>query len=295
MDKKRISFFLFLGLVLAAVLILMISLPELDLRGGEPIPLNLNVVIPVPGGNVVLPGGNILYWFIRGFAALIIIGLPIYIIYSLFSPQGRRRLLVEVIILVVLTFVLDRVARSIQNQPKAEQTQSVEAPQDQPPSTSSTGGQSEQFEASTPSWLVWSASIGLALFVTGLIALVFWLYYRRHFKRLSPIDRLAREAERAAFTLQEGGDFKNTIIRCYYQMSQILYAERGIRREQAMTPSEFVQALEQKGFPGEPIQFLTKIFEDVRYGTKLPAKREEDKAIWYLTVIAEASKNIHPV
>ncbi len=74
-------------------------------------------------------------------------------------------------------------------------------------------------------------------------------------------------------------------------MSQIIYSERGIQRELAMTASEFEQALEEKGFPREPIQYLTRIFEEVRYGTKQPAKQEEDKAIWYLSVIADASKD----
>ena len=294
MKNKKNSVLLFFGLSIIAVVLLMISLPEFQLSGSQPLPLNIDVKIPVMGTVAVIPGGNVLYWIIRGIAALIIVGLPIYVIYNLFSPQGRRRLLADVFILVILVFILDRISRSVQNQPKEETTQSAESPIEQPPPGGSTGGSSEQFEAKTPEWLVWGASIGVALFLTSLIGLGLWFYYRRQFRSSGPLEQLAQEAEKAVTALQGGGDFKNIIIRCYYQMSQILYSERGIRRDLAMTPSEFEQALEAKGLPSEPIQYLTKIFEDVRYGTKQPAKREEDKAIWYLTVIAEASKNKSP-
>lgn len=295
MDKKRTTLLLILILSLVAVVILMIGLPGLNLKGGEPLALDLQVVIPVPGGDVILPGGNIFFWIMRGLIALVLISLPIFIVYSLFTPQGRRQLLTLAIILIVTVFLLDRISRSVQNQPKELPAPNVEVAPEQPSNTNSSGVPPEQFEAKTPEWLTWTVSIGVAVLLTGIIGLVFWLYYKRNLKRLSPVDRLAREAQKAATAIQEGGDFKNTIIRCYYQMSQIIYSERGIRRDQAMTPSEFVLALEEKGFPGEPIQFLTRIFEDVRYGTKQPEKREEEKAVWYLTVIADASKNVRPI
>lgn len=292
MDKKKRSVLLILGLAIIAIVILMISLPGFHLVGGEPLPFDTAVIVPFMGSDVVLPGGNVLFWIIRGFMALMIVGLPIYIIYCLLTPQGRRRLLAEVIIVGVMIFLLDRIARNLQEQPKKEETaQSSEAPYQQSPSSGTGSSPSEQFEANTPEWLVWTVSIVAAVLMTGLVAFVVWFYYKRHYQRLTPVDRLAREAVRAADALKGGEDFKNTIIRCYYQMSQIIYAERGIRRDIAMTPSEFELALVEKGIPKEPIQFLTRIFEDVRYGKKQPAKGEEEKAIWFLTVIAEASKN----
>ncbi len=291
MKKNKVLYLLTLGIGLLAILILVISLPEFRLQEGQPFPLDMDLSISVMGTEAILPGGNVLYWFLRGMAALIIIGLPIYIIVSLFSPEGRRRLLAQIVIMLVMLFVLDRVAKIVQEKPKEEQAQSIEAPVEQPLSGEGENIQTEQFEATTPEWMVWGSSIAVALFFTGLVALGLWFYYRRYHKRLSPSDRLAQEAERAISDLQSGGDFKNVIIRCYYQMSQIIYSERGIQRDLAMTASEFEQALEEKGFPREPIQYLTRIFEEVRYGTKQPAKQEEDKAIWYLSVIADASKD----
>ena len=55
-------------------------------------------------------------------------------------------------------------------------------------------------------------------------------------------------------------------LNCYAEMSQALQAEKGIRRAQAVTTHEFEKELLTKGFPGRPIQQLTRLFEQVRYG-----------------------------
>lgn len=290
MDTKKRLTLLLLGLALCAAVILAVSLPEFHLRGGQPLPLGGEVKIPLMGDSAILPGGNVLLLLIRGFLALMVIALPIYIVYSLFSPEGRRRLLSEFILLVIVLFLLDQLGRMVQNQPEQEQAANVEAPADTSVSDGSESGEMETFEARTPESLVWLTSVLFAIFITGLVAVGFWVYYRRYKPRTTAMERLANEAGKAAAELQGGGDFKNTIIRCYYQMSQILYAEQGIRRDIAMTPHEFEQALEEKGFPGEPIRFLTNIFEDVRYGNRQPEQKEEDKAIFFLSVIADASR-----
>jgi hypothetical protein len=290
MNKNKVLYLFIFGIGLLAVLILAMSLPEFHLQEGRPFPLNLGLSISFMGTQAILPGGNVLYWVLRGVAALIIIGLPIYIIVSLITPEGRKRLLLQVVLLLIALFILERVSKTIQNQPKVEQSPVIESTTQLPNLGESANTKTEQFEAVTPAWMVWGSSIGVALFFTGLVALGLWLYYRRHIKHLEPSERLVHEAEKAISALQSGEDFKNVIIRCYYQMSQVIYSERGIQRDLAMTASEFERALEEKGFPREPIHYLTKIFEEVRYGTKHPAKQEEDKAIWYLSVIADASR-----
>ena len=291
MTKNKILYLSIFGIGLLAILILAISLPEFHLQDGQPFPLNADFSISFMGTQAILPGGNVLYWILRGVAALILVGLPIYIIVSLLTPEGRKRLLVQVILLLIALFILDQVSKTIQNQPKAEQSPVAGSPAELPEMGEIGNTQTEQFEAVTPAWMVWGSSIGVALLFTGLVALGLWLYYRRHVKHYEPSERLVLEAEKAISALQSGEDFKNVIIRCYFQMSQVIYSERGIQRDLAMTASEFEQALEEKGFPREPIHYLTKIFEEVRYGTKHPVKHEEDKAIWYLSVIADASKS----
>jgi hypothetical protein len=290
METKHRSLLGLLGLALGTAVILAVSLPEFHLGSGQPLPLGGDFKISVMGESAILPGGNLILMLIRGFLALMVIALPIYIVYSLFSPEGRRRLLSEFILLVIVFFLLNQLGRMAQNQQEEKPAVSIEAPKDQSLPESNGSGEAETFEAQTPESLVWITSIVVALFVTGLVAVGIWIYFRRHSPRTTAFERLANEAEKAAAALQGGEDFKNTIIRCYYQMSQILFAEQGIRREIAMTPHEFEQALEEKGFPSEPIHYLTHIFEDVRYGNRQPEQKEEDKAVFFLSVIADVSR-----
>ncbi len=179
MEKNKVIYLSTFGIGLLAILILVISLPEFRLQEGQPFPLDMDFSISVMGTEAILPGGNVLYWILRGFSALIIIGLPIYIIVSLFSPEGRRRLLAQIVIMVVMLFILDRVAKIVQDKPKVEQAQSIESPVEQPLSGEGENIQTEQFEATTPEWMVWGSSIAVALFFTGLVALGLWFYYRR--------------------------------------------------------------------------------------------------------------------
>jgi hypothetical protein len=89
-----------------------------------------------------------------------------------------------------------------------------------------------------------------------------------------------------------GGNLKNTIMRCYYEMSQVINEQRGIRRDRSMTPREFEIYLESNGLPGEPVRQLTHLFEDVRYGDLAVGEKEEQQAQSSLTAIIEAVKRV---
>jgi hypothetical protein len=83
-------------------------------------------------------------------------------------------------------------------------------------------------------------------------------------------DHLQEFADKAQAALNDleaaKTEFDDVIIQCYAEMSQVLQAERDIHREQAMTTHEFGQELLTKGFPAQPVQQLTHLFEQVRYG-----------------------------
>jgi hypothetical protein len=74
-------------------------------------------------------------------------------------------------------------------------------------------------------------------------------------------------------------------MRCYYEMSRVLRQQRGIRRDQAMTPREFAIFLEEAGLPVEAVGRLTRLFEQVRYGAKVPDRREEAQALASLEAV----------
>ncbi len=59
-----------------------------------------------------------------------------------------------------------------------------------------------------------------------------------------------------------------------------------------MTAQEFEQFLKDAGLPKEPLRQLTRLFEDVRYGTKVPSEKEERQAVRCLTAIAKACRSL---
>jgi hypothetical protein len=141
--------------------------------------------------------------------------------------------------------------------------------------------------ANPPDWVVYSVDI-LLLLIPLTLAWLFWLRWRSHRRKGAPLEMLAQEAQQALTRLQGGHNLKDTIMRCYAEMSQALQKERGLERQQAMTPREFEDYLAQSGLQDEHIRQLTRLFENVRYGSKTPGQREEQEAVACLQAIVQA-------
>jgi hypothetical protein len=118
-----------------------------------------------------------------------------------------------------------------------------------------------------------------------------WFFWRRLRAQASPLELLAEEAQSALADLQSGGDLKDTVLRCYREMSQILSQQRGVTRPRDMTPREFEQQLAAVGLRDEHIRRLTRLFERVRYGGRQAGEREEREAVACLSAIARAYKS----
>jgi hypothetical protein len=71
-------------------------------------------------------------------------------------------------------------------------------------------------------------------------------------------------------------------------MNDAVNLGHGIRRQEAMTPSEFANRLESVGLPGDPVRRLTRLFEAVRYGAKKPGQDESHEATVCLNAIIAA-------
>ena len=95
----------------------------------------------------------------------------------------------------------------------------------------------------------------------------------------------AQEARQAVQTLAAGSDLKDTVLRCYRDMNRALSQQRGINRQQAMTPREFAAYLAGIGLRDEHIQRLTRLFENVRYGTYTASERDKREAVDCLNAI----------
>ncbi len=282
-ERNKFLALLFLGLAVIAILLLSVSLPNLDLNQGKIFSPN-QAQNQTPSGELA-PMGNLFLLILQAIVAILLL---LSLIFLLFSREGRDRLLINLIIAIFLALLLSylmgrpKPAEPIQptpNLPSEVAPQSLQiTPEPVPPLP----------ESSNPA-LLWATLVGLALLISAGTAGLLW-YFRRKMDSAEPFDRLAKEAERAAAELQQGGDLKDIVIRCYFQMGRILREERGLERKSAMTPREFEQLLSRMGVPEEPVYHLTRLFEHVRYGRKPAGEQEQQRAIESLKAIAAYCK-----
>jgi hypothetical protein len=140
-----------------------------------------------------------------------------------------------------------------------------------------------------PAGLIWLAGLGLAAMLVGM---GLWFLLRPAGRPAS--DGLTLQAELALQALKRGIDLKNVIVRCYWEMGQVLRQEQGIEMEAAMTVREFENLLMARGVPHPPVHQLTRLFESVRYGRRAVSADEERRAVDCLTAIARYSRAKRP-
>jgi len=287
MTGKRRTFLIILGIAILGMLGLSIGLTGLKLQPGDLLPLSG----AMPLGNYQgpdVPGGQVLLQIIRIIYFLAFLTVPIIMIYLIISPEARKRMLKFILrslpfVLAIYLFIL--FLKRLQGNNTTDTPLQIGSPALQPapgpvPTLAPFPGPSETS--------IVIISVVLSLVTVSIIGGVVWLLWRRSKLDKSPQQLIARQAQSALDALQAGGDLKNTIIRCYYQMSAVINQQRGIQRNQAMTPHEFEQYLASNGMPGEPVHQLTHLFEEVRYGDLLAGPAEEQVALSSLTAIIEA-------
>lgn len=278
---KKIFTLLLLGLAVAAIILLASGLSGLELLPGHP--FSFGGSLPSMSGSSSFPQSPAIGDFLRILMAFFILVLfPLSIIYLIISSEARKRVLRDVIAIlsvIVLLYFIVRAFRQLRLPSQGNLSQPL-AP---PPATDLPAA--ADFVSHPPQWFVFSAS----LFLIGLLLAVLWfLWQRTGRRRVHPLQLLAQDAEEALADLRAGGDLKDTIMRCYAEMSHVLSERRGIRRKKAMTPREFEQHLQAVGLGDEQIQRLTRLFEAVRYGGKKLGEREEREAQGCLEAIVTA-------
>ncbi len=141
-----------------------------------------------------------------------------------------------------------------------------------------------------PDWLD-SISIIVTVVIAVIAAAAVIIIVRRPWqKERGALDLIAAEAEAALADIRAGGDLRDAVLRCYYEMSQDLRRSMGIVREEGMTPREFESALTDAGLPQNSVHRLTRLFESVRYGRHQATEREIREAVDSLEEIIEASQ-----
>lgn len=140
--------------------------------------------------------------------------------------------------------------------------------------------------SAVPAWLPWAVA---ALSATAVVA-VGWRLARRRAPQPTAADPIERAAQEALDQIAAGDDWRNAVIACYEQMAATLAQERAITRPLSTTAREFETQLQQRGLPTGPVQRLTRLFEQVRYGRLEPAVRDEREARDCLAEIAAAAR-----
>jgi hypothetical protein len=279
-----------LALAILTTLLLAGSLSGLELRGGTlALPQISEAQMGEPGGFSAAWLGELLLRCLMGFLLLGLIGFPFYILFSLRSKRGRQRLLADLLAIGVFLIIMSILYRSLpqtEEELVAEETP-IPLVQDGEPilGGDGAGGPLAEEPPPLPAWAGWAAAAALAGLST--LAAAWWLNRRRPPLEPMALERLAGEAQQALDSLRGGADVEEVIIRCYLAMSRVLEEERRIQRQDSMTPREFERLLLAKGLPANPVRRLTRLFEDVRYGARPPAAREEDLAVLSLTEIVQ--------
>ena len=281
-NRQRLLIFFLLSLAIVAFIFLAAALPQLTFQNGEPFPLASllleNLVRPVDLGPPV-PGNGEYLGVMARFIFWVVV--PLAILYALISPEGRRQL---ARLLPVITGIL-LLAYFLRQLPKRERSQEMELALGDLAGGEVALPSPPDFVVDPPAWFLLSINLLLGLVIMGII----WFLWRRLRRRPDNAQiRLIQEAEKALVELQAGKDFRNTIIRCYAEMSYVLSEDQKVKRRQAMTPREFEQQLAAMGLDDTHIERLTRLFERTRYGHKSPTGREEREAVDCLSAIIRA-------
>jgi len=276
---KRFWSLLYMGIALTSIIILSAGINNLDFSPGKLIKFSFNTV-GTAGEEVTNTGASILTLY-RMLLVFYLACIPIAIL--LISPKNRKQVAFYLVLFFFLFAFFDRLTVTITRFMNV-------APQFLNETLPSFQGQSSSYSTldflhSPPRWLTLTVSTGVAiLIVAGAVVLI------RHItnRSSSPSGLIRNTMQDALLKLHEGADLKQIIVRCYYEMGQVLMKKRGISRNRDMTPREFESVLCNSGLPKEPLFQLTRLFEEIRYGNRASSELEKEDAIRCLTAIIKA-------
>ena len=275
-----------LGVVIVTLVLVSASLPQLEFRAGQP--FWLPNVAPGAGSEGFVAGtAHIALLIIRAVLALAAVGLPIYVVISLLTGEGRQRLLGDVIALAIIILLLSLLSRRAQS-PENQETL-LPAPFEASLATTPAGPPAE-FTAVVPPWVDVLAVPALAIGISGAAVIVLWWVWKRKETPRDTLQQVAEQTQATIDALHAGQAFDDVIIRCYVELTRVIQRARSIERDKAMTPWEFEQFLIQHGLPAPPVHDLTRLFERARYGHEPAGELAERQAIASLEAITAFCK-----
>ncbi len=281
--RKKLWILVAAGVAIVALLLLSSSLTTLKLLPGKPFPWGLLAMRSEDGMASGMGEAPLLLTILK--IVMLAAGV-ITLLYVIFTKEGRKRALRAILqllfFMLLMSFVFEQQAGRLEIPEGAMTGLSPleEMPFEAPP----------EFVPGDMRDLTNTLSLIVAVVLTVVILTTLYILWRR--SRLPKDDamaELAREAQDALDAIQAGGNLRNAVIRCYYEMSRVIAEKRNIQRGATMTSHEFEEHLVKSGFPKAPIQQLTHLFEDARYGDRDPGPAEEQRAVACLSAIVAAA------
>lgn len=287
---RRVWLLSLVGLALVTVLLLAGSLQNLTFLPGHALPF-AQLIPDLENGTSGDADMSRFMSIMRVFFILGWVLLPFYVIYLIISPEARKRFLRDLMVMMPMLLVLYFLLREppagegIQQLNRRLEAQSLEEvlTTPVPPVT---------FEANPSDWVVALTTIVLAVAATGLLVGILFLFLRSRQPKQQPLKRVAFEAQAAIDAIEAGGDLRDVILRCYFEMTRAIGDARNLKRNADMTANEFESFLLDRGLPHEPIHNLTDLFVKVRYGAFQPGRQEERLAISSLSAIVSACNRV---
>lgn len=273
-----------LFLVVAALFFLATGLSGLELMPGEPFRLG-GPEEQERGPGEEMPPDELLgldaRWVRALFIAMLVLA-PFAVVYFFVSKSFRKQVLMYLRFLLLFLVFVYLGLRGVR------QCVNLEAllPEGGEPGPGEALPPEATFVTDPPNWL----SFVMAIVLLSLLVGAAWFVWQRLRRPAgSTAELLALEARETLEALRSGEDLRDAVLRCYFDMIQVLRRQRGLVRDQAVTPREFEEQLESTGLPLEYVRRLTRLFEGVRYGAKPPGEREEEEAIACLQAIVDAA------
>ncbi len=142
-------------------------------------------------------------------------------------------------------------------------------------------------------WVRIGVILGIGVLCAVVALGIFWFIYARYRPATPPpLFFLATQAQAALDALYGGEDVRDVVLRCYFEMARVLDQSQGIRRVETVTPREFAIQLTGWGLPAEPVSTLTRLFEEVRYGSYSEDDTAAQQAIASLEAIIAACQEL---
>lgn len=266
-SRKPRALFILISVTLAVMLVAA-GLSSLDLRMGRFI-TTVEEESESESEKSTPPGLSFIFIIIRISLVICFALIPLFIIYILFSPRVRRQIFVFLGVYLAFILLVHLFFRKFQ----------FEEP---------IFLKGEKSIPNPPEWLVFMFSLGMSSLLLSTVLFLF----RRLRRRPKPLEVVARKAQKAIEELQSGADLEAEVIRCYFEMNQVLSRQLGLKRKRTMTTREFENYLQEEGLPDIHIRRLTRLFEMVRYGAKNLGEPENRQAIACLTAIVQACQGL---